>query len=401
MRIGISTSVLQRGKTGIAQYLLSLLENFASRETGHEFILFALEEDLPLLEKFRAAAQIVPIEERFRPPISNILWHHTVLPRLVSQLDLDVLHVPSYRRLLGRQPCAMVGTIHDLAPFRLSGKYDWKRMFYGRVVVKQLVRRQHALIAVSHHTAEDVRRFFKPRQDRLFVVPNGIDHSRFFPGDTAAARARVAQRHGLERPFFLYVARLEHPGKNHVRLIEAFNRFKWRTRSDWQLVFGGSDWHGAEAIHEARQISPFAPEIRSLGFVENADLPDLYRAADCFVYPSLFEGFGLPPIEAMACGCPVVSSLRGALGEVVGEAAFPVDPENIEQISESLRVVSGSEVLREQLRQTGLLRAAQFRWDLAAAATLDVYEWAAARVKKPGRASSNIPGRAHPAESRT
>jgi glycosyltransferase involved in cell wall biosynthesis len=400
MRIGISTSVMQRGKTGIAQYLLSLLDHFTTRNSGHEFVLFALEEDLPLLEPFRAGAQLVTVPERFRPPITNILWHQTVLPRLASQLELDVLHVPSYRRLIGRHPCALVGTIHDLAPFRLNGKYDWKRMFYGRVVVKHLVRRQHALIAVSHYTAEDIQRFFKPPHDRLFVVPNGIDHARFFPGDPPAARMRVAQRHGLERPFFLYVSRLEHPGKNHVRLIDAFNRFKWRTRSDWQLVFGGSDWHGADAIHEARHISPFASDIRCLGFVENADLPDLYRAAEGFVYPSLFEGFGLPPVEAMACGCPVISSTRGALGEVIGEAALKVNPEEVEDISEALRNVSGSGELRQALREKGLARAAEYRWDRAATATLEVYEWAAARVKTRGQNASALPRQVHTAEGR-
>src|SRR5207237_2192923 len=145
-------------------------------------------------------------------------------------------------------------------------------------------------------------------------IHNGLDHERFFPGSRDEAKKEAAQRYSLQRPFFLYIARLEHPGKNHVRLISAFEEFKSATRADWQLAFAGSDWHGAQEIHASIQKSQFAADIRCLGFVPDADLPNLYRAADVFVYPSLYEGFGLPPLEAMACGCPVISSTRGALG---------------------------------------------------------------------------------------
>src|SRR6185503_13324463 len=156
---------------------------------------------------------------------------------------------------------------------------------------------------------------------------------------------------------------LEHPGKNHVRLISAFNQFKSATGSDWQLVFGGSDWHGAEAIHAAARQSPFASDIRMLGFVADEQLPDLYRAAEVFVYPSLYEGFGMPPIEAMACGCPVICSTRGSLGEIVGNAAAIVDPENVDSMAKQLSLLAKDGNLRERFRQAGLARARNFDWN--------------------------------------
>ena len=378
MRIGLTTSVIQGGRTGIARYVFGLLEAFQRTATPHRFVLFVLEGDLPLFAAVQSTMEIVPVPECFRPPVRNILWHQRELPQLARRLGLDVLHVPSYRRMLWPRPCALVATIHDLAPFHVTAKYDWARMVYGRVVARRLAARQDAIIAVSATTARDVRRFFHVPAEKITVVPNGLDHARFHPAGDASDAGWAAERHALTAPFFLYVARLEHPAKNHVRLIAAFDKFKTATRSPWQLVFAGADWHGAEAIHAARAASPFARDIRSLGFVTDADLPRLYRAAGVFVYPSHYEGFGLPPIEAMACGCPVLTSPRGALGEVVGHAALTVDPDDQGAWERALARLSGDEADRAWWREAGLARARDFNWDRTAQATLQVYATAAA-----------------------
>ena len=380
MRIGISTLMVQRGKTGVAQYLLALLRALEKSGSGHQFTLFVLEQDLPLFDFLRPEMKLVAVPERHRPAVRNILWHQLQLPPLVTRHELDVVHVPSYRRLLWPKPCPLVATIHDLAPFHVKGKYDWKRMFYGRVVVRRLAWRQDRIIAVSQNTATDLVRFFGLPEQKIRIIHNGIDHSRFLPGSSEQAKAGIAERHGLAKPFFLYVARLEHPAKNHLRLIEAFERFKSSGGSDWQLVFGGSDWHGAEVIHSAIQRSSCRQDIRSLGFVPDQALPELYRAADVFVYPSLFEGFGLPPLEAMACGCPVISSTRGSLAEVVGTAALTVDPEDVSQMALALGRVATDSGLRNRLRAAGIEQAGLFDWNRAASETLKVYEQAVERV---------------------
>lgn len=377
MRIGFSTSVIQRGKTGIAQYVFALLRAMVPHARDHEFHLFVLEEDRPLFDFAEGSMKIVPVPEQFRPAVRNILWHQQTLPTLVRNLKLDVIHTPSYRRLLWPRPCARVATIHDLAPFHVRGKYDWKRMLYGRVVVRQLARRQEQILAVSENTARDLRQFFGVGPERVTVVWNGIDHGRFSPGDAGSARKMAARRWNLDRPYFLYVSRLEHPGKNHVRLIEAFSRFKASSGSDALLALGGSDWHGAEAIHEAARVSPHAADIRFLGFVEDAVLPDLYRAALGFVYPSLFEGFGFPPVEAMACACPVICSARGSLAEVVGNAAEIVEPESVDGIASALTRLWGEPDVRQRLIAAGLPNAQRFRWDRCAEQTLELYARAA------------------------
>jgi glycosyltransferase involved in cell wall biosynthesis len=397
MRIGISTSVVQRGRSGVAQYLFALLRALLPATAQHQIILFVLEDDLPLFTFARDFMAIVSVPEKYRSPVTNILWHQTQLPQLARQHQLDVLHIPSYRRMLWSRPCALVATIHDLAPFHVANKYDWKRMIYGRVIARRLACRQHEIIAISQSTAHDVQQFFHLTPEKLTVIHNGIEHERFYPGPNGAAKAPIAQRGTLQQPFFLYVARLEHPAKNHVRLISAFNRFKAATQSNWQMVFGGSDWHGAEAIHAAVRQSPFTRDIRLLGFVPDDALPNLYRAADVFIYPSLFEGFGMPPLEAMACGCPVISSTRGSLAEVIGDAAVRVTPESTDSMAEQLAALARDPDLRVRLRTAGLAQARKFDWNRTAAETLTVYERAVARLKST-RANRTLPSQA-PAEN--
>lgn len=373
MNIALSTSVMQRGKSGVGQYVLALTRALVAHADDVNFSLLVLEEDVPLFDFARDKMRIVPVAEKWRPAVKNILWHQTVLPRWIADNQIDVLHVPSYRRMLHKAPCKLVSTIHDLAPFHVKGKYDLARMFYGRVVVKSLAKRQDQVIAVSTNTARDVQRFFGKQVEHQKVILNGIDHTRFNPGDKAEAKAYAGLRWGLDQPFFLYVSRLEHPAKNHVRLIEAFDSFKKRTGSDWQLVFAGSDWHGAEHIHNAVKASPYANDIRTLGFVEDAALPDLYRAASCMTYPSLFEGFGLPPVEAMACGTPVISSIAGSLDEVVGDAAQIVNPEDVGDIAEAMHFIATNEERRAHLVRSGLQNAQRFDWSKNAEQVMAAY----------------------------
>jgi glycosyltransferase involved in cell wall biosynthesis len=374
MKIALSTSVIQRGKTGIAQYVFALVRALSAYAGDHQIRLYVLKEDRPLFRFADPRIEQVEVDERFRPAVKNILWHQQLLPGLLTEWKADVLHVPSYRRLLWRHPCPLVATIHDLAPFRIADKYDWKRMFYGKVVVRRLAWRQNAIMAISESTANDITTFFGIPRTRLDVVYNGIDHERFHPLSAPETDRPVVEKNRLHQPYILYVSRLEHPAKNHVRLIQAFERFKETTGSPWQLAFGGSDWHGAEFVHAAVEASRYKADIRLLGFVPDADLPALYRQASAMAYPSLYEGFGFPPVEAMACGCPVISSTRGSLGEVVGDAALTIDPENVDEMASGLCRIASDDVLRNHLRTAGLSNAKRFNWTNTASRCMAVYE---------------------------
>ena len=384
IRVALSASVIQRGKSGVATYVFGLLEGLRAINPPVDLTILGFEEDRSLFAPWLDRFQWQPVAEKWRPAVRNILWHHLHLPALLKRLRIEVLHIPSYRRIVWNPPAAQVVTIHDCAAFAVRGKYDAARMFYGRHIVKRLARGASSIMTVSSATAADVARYFRIADAR--VIWNGIDHAQYKPLPAAEIAATLESSFHQSNPYFLYLARLEHPGKNHIRLIEAFERFAVLhpgRRED--LILGGADWHGAEVIHQRIADSPIRDRIRSLGFVGKSDLAVLYGGATAMVYPSLFEGFGLPPIEAMACGCPVISSPCGSLREVVGEAAHLIDPEDIEDMAAGLAAAPITPQGREAWRRRGIEHAGKFHWENAARAVVETYGEAVRGSPRAGR----------------
>lgn len=355
LRVAISTSVGQRGRSGVATYLFGLIDGLLRTSPDIRLRLVGLANDKPLFQPWLDRCDWEEVSEFWRPATRDIFWHQFLLPRRLKRAGCDLVHIPSYRRVLASGGIPQVLTIHDCASFQLRGKYDAARNFYTKRVVVPLARRVRQLVAVSGTTAQDITRYYGIPAEQISVVWNGIDHARFRPD-------AVAEAPSLDHPYFLYVARLEHPAKNHVRLIEAFEQVvARRPELPHSLVLAGADWHGADAIHARIAASPVRSRILTPGFVKTEALAGWYAGAEAMIYPSLFEGFGLPPLEAMACGCPVACSARGSLGEVVGDAARLVDPENPTDIAASLlEMLLPAE--RAKWRARGLRRAALFDW---------------------------------------
>ncbi len=377
MKVGMSVSVIQRGKSGVATYVSGLLKGMAARTWPVEVTLFGLEQDREWFAPWLNQCEWAGVPEWFRPAVKNILWHQTVLPGWLQRYRCDVVHIPSYRRIVAAPGIPQVVTIHDLAPFRLAGKYDRLRMFYGKQVVKRLARRATAVTAVSEATAADIREFFGIPPARLSVIYNGIEHERFFPLEPREIKRRLPITADWKEPWWIYVARLEHPGKNHLRLLKAFESVCAAVpSSSFRLVLAGADWHGAANIHQAIASSPVRDRIHCAGFVPDDDLPAWYSGARALVFPSLFEGFGLPPLEAMACGCPVLCSDRGSLLEVTGGAAKIFNPENSDAIAASMQNLMASPDLQTTLIQAGFARAGQFRWESCAKEIVALYHQA-------------------------
>ncbi len=373
MKVALSVSVIQKGKSGVASYVFGLLQGWAKLDQPPELHLYGLEDDYSLFTSWNHLITWHPVSETYRPAVANLLWHQLLFPSALRKLKPDVVHIPSYRRMIACAPCRQVVTIHDMAPFHIDKKYDPARMFYGRVVVPRLAQNADEIITVSQATADDVTRFCHISQPP-HVIWNGIDHSRFQPAASASS-SPFQNAAGQSPPYFFYLARLEHPGKNHTRLIEAFEIFH-RDHPDNAtcLVLGGADWHGAEVIHQRIETSTVREKIHRAGFISDNELSAWYQHAVAMVYPSLFEGFGLPPVEAMACACPVICSDRGSLREIAGPAAKIIDPMDARNISNTMSEITHlNPEQRLSYVKSGLQHAAQFSWNRCARETLEVY----------------------------
>jgi len=315
---------------------------------------------------------VLPVSELARPAAANVAWHGAVLPSWCRRHRWDVvLATAANRRLPFGLSCPTVGVVHDLAAARVAGKYSGSRQLYVSRVVPRLVPRLTQVITVSEASRADILALCDVDPARVHVVPNGVDHAAFHPGDRD--RARWALRAlGFFKPFILYVARIEHPGKNHVTLIEAFGDLKRRTGLPHELVLVGADWNGATRVRADASRSPVADDIRFAGFVPGDMLPTFYQAADAVAFPSLYEGFGLPVLEAMASGVPVTCANTSSLPEVAGSAALLFEPTDAGQLSAHLERLLTDAVEAVARRAAGLARAQAYSWAGTAARTLDI-----------------------------
>lgn len=374
--IGISCFAGDQGRSGIGRYLVNLLREFsalAREDDRFEVAVASFERDLFVPEdpRFRA----IPIRDLFARPLLNVAWHWTALWDLARRRRWDVAFLPAAnRRLPCTMPCPTVGTVHDLASLHVAHKYDPARTFYITRVLPTLIRRLRRVIVPSGCTRDDVVFGAGVPKDRVVVVPLGVDLDRFVPRDASLACERVEARLGVRPPFWLYVSRIEHPGKNHIGLIRAFERWKARTALPHRLVLAGPDWDRAEEVHAVARASPAREDIVFTGFVHPADLPDLYAAAYAVLFPSFYEGFGLPVLEAMACGVPVACSNRSSLPEVAHDAAIVFDPDDIEAMVGVMERLVTDEDLRRDLVARGLIRSREFTWRRTAERTLAVIE---------------------------
>jgi len=370
MRIGITTLGCDAGRSGIGKYVLALLKEMPRLAPDHTFVVAVLENER---EIYRSDAKNVEFDILPSPlggVKESLIWHAQSLPGWVRKQKIDVLFLPAgNRRLPWSCPCPTVGTVHDLSSFHVEAKYDRLRMFYIKQVLPRMIRRLTRVITVSTSSKEDIVRFAHVPSANIAMIANGFDPNTFHI-NLPKNKETVAKYAGSEDPYWIYVSRIEHPGKNHVMLIDAYETLTASGVPLPRLVCAGGDWDGAEHVHRRLAASVARDRITFTGFVADGDLPKLVAGADACVYPSLYEGFGIPIVEAMACGVPVACSNTSSLPEVAGDAALLFDPNQVTPVADALRKLATDASLRQRLTAAGLRRAAGFTWEACAKDTL-------------------------------
>ena len=364
MRIAIDARKLH--DYGIGTYINNIVIELAQLDEANDYVFLCRQEDCEYINSLADNFQSIPqrsahysISEQLSIPIS------------LTFNSIDLFHAPHYV-LPALTPCRSIVTIHDCIhlkfpqylPNRIASLYAWSQLWIA-------VKRAQAIITVSEHSKNDIAELLNVPREKISVIPNAISN-RFATKLANEFLAGIKKRLQLERPFIMYSGNIK-PHKNITTLINAFKQVQLRGHNDIELLIVGH--HGADRAPLEKQVQQLGLQerVRFLGIQSEEHLAGLYQLAELFVLPSLYEGFGLSPLEAMASGTPVVASNVASLPEVLGKAAFFVDPRDAGSIADGITAILDNEVLRSDLIAKGRSRAQTFSWRRTAQQIYRVY----------------------------
>ena len=365
MRIAID--VRKYNDFGIGTYIRNLVHHLARIDQDTEYVLLCRPQDYARIQiaspNFRTVVE---------PASPYSIGEQVRIPMALLREHIDLFHAPHYV-LPPAIHCRSVVTIHDcihlMFPQYLPGRLAHA---YAKLQMWTAAHRSDRVLTVSEASKLDILRRFRVPADKITVVYNAIDE-RLTLEPTDEDVERVSVRYQLKDPFALYVGNIR-PHKNLERLIEAFHQLRQESAFEaLKLVIIGDEISKYQGLRRAVQVRKLHKHVRFLGFVPPETLSVLYKLASVFVFPSLYEGFGLPPLEAMYYGTPVVTSNVSSLPEVVGDAAMLVDPYSSESIADGMRRVLSDEHLRDFLRERGMARAREYSWEQSVRRIREVY----------------------------
>ena len=354
MRIAIDARKLR--DYGIGTYIRNLVRNLARIDSTTDYVLIVQPADVEIATELGDNFRTVPDWSR----------NYSIREQLTIPLDLrrekvDLFHAPHYV-LPPLVPCKSVVTIHDCIHLRFPQYLPHRLAYvYARSSLWVATHRASRVLTVSETSKRDILRYFRVPESRIDVIYNAIDE-RLGAAPTEAELAQVRERYQLNERFVLYAGNIK-PHKNLERLIEAFHMLRRGGLENVKLLIIGDEISKYATLRRAVHRHKLHKHVRFFGFVPDKTLASLYRLASVFVFPSLYEGFGLPPLEAMAAGTPVITSNVSSLPEVVGDAAILIDPYEPAAIADAMRRVLSDADLRADLRQKGLVRVKEFSWE--------------------------------------
>lgn len=374
LRIGIDGKLLSSCTGGIGRYAVNLVTSLltvsVARDHVFEFVLFTG----PQTARELLGSLPGTYSEHFCTLQSSLLRSLLTLPVGLMREHIDVFHGLDHVGIpLFFKKGKYVVTVHDVLPLILPQMFTRKHRLVVMTALARVSRQADLVIVPSQSVKQDVVHYLHVGEDRIVVIPEGCE-TRFRPVGAAARLSEVRLKYDLPALYILFLSTLQ-PRKNITTLLKAFAHLRHIMALDPALrlvIAGARGWYDNE-IFQTIQALGLEQVVRCPGFVAEEDLPDLYRGAIFFVFPSLYEGFGLPVLEAMRCGVPVIASNLSAIPEVVGKAAWLIDPHNVEELAAAMGELLHNEALRERLRHKGLARAQSFSWETTAQKTLDLY----------------------------
>ncbi len=379
MHIGLNAHLLSLAATyrnaGINRYIYNLLLNLPPVDGDNRYTVFLGERRFSAPPHLTLRTSRLPTTK----PAVRILWEQMLQPLALKMEKIDLLHSLAFAIPLASS-CPAVVTVYDLSFFLYPEGFKPFKRLYLRLFTRLSVQRAKGIIAISENTRQDVARLLQVPVHKIGIAYPGVDES-YHPLPPEEIES-FRQRRGLPRRMILFVGTLE-PRKNLVHLLEVYKHLVSQTSKGENerpklVIVGAKGWFYEEIFARVETLN-LKDQVILAGHVPNQELPWWYNAAEVFVYPSLYEGFGLPPLEAMACGTPVVVADTSSLPEVVGQAGLIAPPQDVDAWVEAIRRMLDDEVLRQTIRQRGLSQAARFSWTKTAHQTVGAYRRAMGR----------------------
>jgi glycosyltransferase involved in cell wall biosynthesis len=371
--VKIAIDIRRMTEFGVGTYIRNVVRTLGRLDHENQFVLIGSPAKVEEIGALPPNFQTVPLLAHERS-VQGYREFRTALQRQ----RCDLVHIPNLFSVPRLLPCPFVMTVHDMLE-HMSGTREqsgFRRSLYFQMT-KRVLAGAARIFAVSNFTRNEIEKLFEIPSDRVEVVYNAIDE-RFLHGHASAAdRDLIARRYQVTYPFLLYAGRIS-PHKNVVRMIEAFSALKTELEKDQaypdlKLIIIGDDLSGNPDLRRTVVRSGVQNDVRFLGFIPIEVLRIFYDQAKIFIFPSLYEGFGLPPLEAMVHGTPVVTSNVSSLPEVVGNAAVLVNPENVFEIMRALHRVLLDQALRDRMKERGYQQAAKFSWETSVRRILEGY----------------------------
>lgn len=365
MRIGIDSRALSGPDCGIKQYLSSLLVNLLEIDTVNQYFLYSCRSFSG--DEFNKYDNVKTIVQPFN---NGTLWVQLVLPWLLRRDNIAIFH--SLEAMLPLiSPCPDVVTFNDLVSFRLPQGHN-KKAHLASILFPLVARRAKRIITISDNTANDVVKYLNIERAKIKTIYLAADVSSLMVDISDGMIENFKRRFNIKNKYILNVGVIS-PRKNIVRLIKAYAKLLKTGKINCDLILAGPGGWDVKEVEAVIKVENMIERVRLVGDVSRADLAIFYRLAELLVYPSLYEGFGLPVLEAMACGLPVVTSNISSLPEVAGDAARYVDPYDINDLAAAISELLKDDKLRALYRDKGFKRASKFSWKKCAEETLSVY----------------------------
>ncbi|MGB6420537.1 MAG: glycosyltransferase family 1 protein [Anaerolineales bacterium] len=368
MLIGIDATALPPQPGGAGSYIIHLIRALASLSSECQFTIFAHHSGRDLIDSPPSSRMnwvLVPDKN----PARRLVWEQVTFPRLVRQSRVGLLHSLHYTRPLSLS-CASVVTFHDMTFFLYPHLHTRSKRIFFPTAIRLSARLADALIAVSENTKKDAVRLLGVPGDKITAIPHGVGEE-FHPITDAALLEGIRRKYKLPQDFILNVGIVE-PRKNLALLLKSYQRLHSQGISLPLVIVGGLGWMYEDVFRQAESLG-IKEQVYFTGYVPDHDLPIIYNLARIFVYPSIYEGFGLPPLEAMACGTPVITTAVSSMPEHVGDAGILIPPQDEKALTNALQKLINDSTLQEKLSSKGLERASQFTWKRTAQETIKVY----------------------------